>query len=79
MLDLSGMNRDRTVVMEIPVGDGAVKVEPEQITLDVKVVKGKEKTLRNIPVKIRGAKEEMQVEMVSSDRVDLTLFGAPSS
>ncbi|MFD1407207.1 YbbR-like domain-containing protein [Kroppenstedtia eburnea] len=78
VLDLSGMNRDRTVVMEIPVGDGAVKVEPEQITLDVKVVKGKEKTLRNIPVKIRGAKEEMQVEMVSSDRVDLTLFGAPS-
>lgn len=78
VLDLSAMNRDRTVEMEIPVGGGAVKVEPEQITLDVKVVKGKEKTLRNIPVKIRGAKGEMQVEIVGSNRIELTLFGAPS-
>lgn len=78
VLDLSGMNRDRKIMMEIPVGGGAVKVEPEQVRLELKVVKGKEKTLRKIPVKVRGVKEETQVEIVDSDRIDLKLFGAPS-
>ncbi|MFD1428518.1 YbbR domain-containing protein [Kroppenstedtia sanguinis] len=77
VLDLSGMNRNRTIVMEIPVGGDAVQVKPEQITLDVKVVKGKEKTFQNLPVEIRGAKGEAQVEIVSGNQVDLTLFGAP--
>lgn len=78
VLDLSGMSRDRKVMMEIPVGGGAVKVEPEQVSLQIKVAKGKEKTLRKIPVKVKGVKEETQVEIVDSNRIDLKLFGAPS-
>ncbi|PTX58926.1 YbbR domain-containing protein [Melghirimyces profundicolus] len=77
-LNLSEAKDDRTFEMSVPLTGKAVKVNPERVTVRVKIVKGKEKMLEDVPIGTRGLKKGGEAEIAGPDRMDLTLFGAPS-
>ncbi|QKG85539.1 hypothetical protein GXN76_14475 [Kroppenstedtia pulmonis] len=73
-LDLSKSKSDKTYQLPIKAIDEAVKVEPDHVEIKVDIVKGKTKKLKNVPIKVKGEK----AELVSTDTVNITLYGAPS-
>ncbi|OYD06834.1 CdaR family protein [Paludifilum halophilum] len=77
-LDLSKAKSDRTYKLLMPIDDGAVKVEPENVEISVDIVKGEEKELRDVPVQVKGLEQESTAQIASDESIDLTLFGAPS-
>ncbi|GGE23444.1 CdaA regulatory protein CdaR [Marinithermofilum abyssi] len=79
-LDLSDANKDRTYELPLPIRGDAVKVEPESVEIAVDIVKGETKKIDDVPIKINGLEEGEQVGFIqpATQKVDLTLFGAPS-
>ncbi|MFC7441650.1 YbbR-like domain-containing protein [Laceyella putida] len=78
-LDLSKVKRDQTILMPIPVQDGAIKVEPQQVEIYVKMVRAETKMLREIPIEITGLREGAEAEIISPSggKLNITLSGAP--
>ncbi|SFS88588.1 CdaR family protein [Marininema halotolerans] len=77
--DLSKAKGDRTFELPIPLSGDAVKVEPSVTDVTVHIVKGKTKGMKEIPIRIKGTDSEQKVELEKGlDRLDLTLYGAPS-
>ncbi|SMO87868.1 CdaR family protein [Melghirimyces algeriensis] len=77
-LDLSNATSDRTFKLPLSLSGEAVKVTPERVNVQVEIVEGTKKTMKDVPIEIQGKKEGFDVQVVSPDRFDLTLFGAPS-
>lgn len=78
-LDLSGVSKDRTFEVKIPLIEGVNRVEPETVTIDVDVRRAERKVFENIPVKVRGLPDDKQADVVSDKdgTVSVTLEGSP--
>lgn len=77
-VDLSKINRDQTIEVKVPVPDGAIKVNPEVVTINVDVEPETSKTLTNVPIKISGVPNTQGVNLIAPEdgEVNLTIFGA---
>ncbi|PTM53344.1 CdaR family protein [Desmospora activa] len=75
-LDLSKAKNGQPFQMPIPLTSGAVKIEPEQVKIDVDIVKENKKKWTDIPIAIKGLNKNMSATIQGAETVDLTLFGA---
>jgi YbbR domain-containing protein len=75
-LDLSEAKSDRTFEMPIPLAEGAIKVEPERVKIEVDIVKESEKRISDVPIEIKGLKEGEKASIQGEERINLTLLGA---
>lgn len=79
VLDLSNVNSDQVITMEIPLEGGLLKVEPEIAKFDVKITKSKTRTMKSIPIEITGLNEGLTTEIISPvDGATISLEGASS-
>jgi YbbR domain-containing protein len=79
-LDLSKVKRDQTILAPIPVQDGAIKVEPKQVEIYVKMVRAETKTFKEIPIELTGLREGATAEIISpaGGKLNVTLSGSPA-
>lgn len=78
-LDLSGITEDRVIQMPIPIHDDAMKVEPKDIEIYVKMVRAETKALSGVPLQITGIPEGLKARLISpsKEELNITLSGAP--
>jgi YbbR domain-containing protein len=78
-IDLSGVTRDRTFMVPVPIHEDAIKVEPKQVEIYVKMVPAETKTVENIPLRITGlsAGRKATILSPSGGRLNIKLSGAP--
>ncbi|MFA4137246.1 MULTISPECIES: YbbR-like domain-containing protein [Brevibacillus] len=81
-IDLSNITSDRDIELKIPLMDNIVKVEPEYLTVSLKVVPSTTKRLDKIPIRISGLSESMEAKVLSTDgqemsTIDFDVIGAP--
>lgn len=78
-LDLSNVKQDQTIMMPIPVQDEAIKVEPQQVEIYVKMVPAETKMFRDIPIEMTGLREGAEANIISptNGKLNITLSGAP--
>ncbi|MFC4075365.1 CdaR family protein [Salinithrix halophila] len=77
-LDLSKAKNDRTFELPIPLTEGAVKVEPDKAEIKVDIVKSATKTMKDVPVKIKGKDDGSRASIMGETKLDFPLHGAPS-
>lgn len=79
-LDLSNVTKDRVIQMPIPIHDDAMKVEPKDIEIYVKMVRAETKTLSGVPLELTGIREGLKAQVLSPTKgeLNITLSGAPS-
>ncbi|MDM5196946.1 CdaR family protein [Fictibacillus enclensis] len=78
-VDLSKIKKDSMVDVDVPLPDGAESVNPKQVKVNVDVEKDTgTKTLKNVPIEIRGEDSEQPASFVSpSDgKMDVTISGS---
>lgn len=78
-LDLSGVTRDRTFEMKIPLIKGVDRVDPETIELEVEIVSAERDTFEDLSVEVRGLPDGWKADFVNKEDEDVsvTLEGAP--
>ena len=78
-LDLSGVTKDRTFELPVPLVDDRLKVEPKTVEITVTIVKAKTKKLEGVPIRVNGLGEGMEADVVApkSGKIDLVITGAP--
>lgn len=78
-LDLSGVTKDRTFELPIPLVDDRLKVEPKTVEISVTIVKAKTRKLEGVPIRVNGLGEGMQAKVIApeSGKIDLVVTGAP--
>ncbi|WP_223703145.1 CdaR family protein [Sutcliffiella deserti] len=79
-LDLSDITESTTIEVNVPVPDGARRVEPEKVNIRVEVEQEEEKTFTNLPIQYIGLSDSLELEMIDPEDgvMDLTVLGAPS-
>lgn len=79
-LDLSNVTDDRVIQMPIPIHDDAMKVEPQDIEIYVKMVRAETKTLSGVPLQLTGIPEGLKANILSpaKEELNITLSGAPN-
>jgi YbbR domain-containing protein len=77
--DLSDVTKDTTMVMPVPVHNPAIKVEPKEVEIYVKMVPAETKVIKNVPLELTGLNGGMNARILSpSDaKLNITLSGAP--
>lgn len=81
-IDLGNITSDRDIELKIPLMDNIVKVEPEYMTVSLKVVPSTTKRLEKIPIRISGLSEGMEAKVLSTEgqeisTIDFDVIGAP--
>ncbi|MBD1373553.1 hypothetical protein IC620_14455 [Hazenella sp. IB182357] len=79
-LDLSSVTKDKTIQLDIDTQPEAIKVEPQNIEIYVKMVRAEQKNMNDIPLQLTGIGEGLSAEIQKPKRekVDITLSGAPA-
>lgn len=77
-VDLSKIDKDTTLEVDIPVPDGVEKINPEKVTVKIDVEMEVEKTLTEIPIQIVGLGEDLIASFDSPEEgvTDIKVFGA---
>ncbi|NSL53336.1 CdaR family protein [Calidifontibacillus erzurumensis] len=77
-IDLSKIDEDQTIEVKVPVPAGAIKVNPEVLTIRVDVEPEESKTISNVPIKINGVSNTQGVSFITPENghVNLTIYGA---
>lgn len=77
--DLSDITEDTTLVMPVPVHSPAIKVEPKEIKIYVKMIPAETKVIKNVPLEVTGLNGGVNARILSpSDaKLNITLSGAP--
>ena len=80
-LDLKNAKKDLKLSMSVPIREGAIKVEPKDIEIYVKMVSAKEMTLEDVPLTLTGREEKQKVDILSPSggNLNITLSGAPKN
>jgi YbbR domain-containing protein len=80
-LDLRNARKDFKRTVPIPIREGAIKVEPKEIEIYVKMVSAKEKTLEDVPLTVTGQEEKQKIDILSPSggNMNITLSGAPKN
>ncbi|MFV9511790.1 YbbR-like domain-containing protein [Tepidibacillus sp. LV47] len=65
------------VSLKIPVASELYKIEPDQIQLEITIVKSKKKDFENIPIDLNGLGRGLKGKVISSRNTRITLEGAP--
>ncbi|MBA4603376.1 CdaR family protein [Thermoactinomyces mirandus] len=78
-LDLKDARKDMTISVPVPLHNGALRVEPKEIEIYVKIVSAEQKRLDNVPLTVTGRKEKQKVDILSPSggNMNITLSGAP--
>lgn len=79
-LDLSGVTKDRTFELPIPLVFENVKVEPKTVEISVTIVKAETKTLKDVPIRVNGLGDGLKADVLTpaSGKIDLVIVGAPN-
>lgn len=78
-VDLSKLQEDTEIEVNVPTPEGVKKITPEKIKIKIKVEKEEEKTFDNQPINSVGLGEkELEFIDPASDALDISIFGAPS-
>ncbi|MFC0274787.1 YbbR-like domain-containing protein [Metabacillus herbersteinensis] len=78
-VDLSKIQEDTEIEVNVPIPDGVKKITPEKIKIKIKVEKEEEKVFDNQPIKSVGLGEkELEFIDPDSEALDISIFGAPS-
>jgi YbbR domain-containing protein len=79
VIDLSGLDKTTRVKLKLAQIEGVTSVEPQEVEVEVNVVKAVERTFADIPFKVTGLTEGQSYTIVdTSDRVSVTVSGAKS-
>ncbi|MGA8942538.1 MAG: CdaR family protein [Thermoactinomyces sp.] len=80
-LDLKNARKDMTISVPLPLHDGALRVEPKEIEIYVKIVSAEQKSLENVPLTVTGQKEKQKIRILSPSggNMNITLSGAPKN
>ncbi|WP_124726448.1 CdaR family protein [Staphylospora marina] len=78
-LDLTGVTKDRTWTVPVPIHEDAIKVEPQQVEIYVKMVRANTKNVKDIPLRVEGLVAGRRATILSpaSQRFDILISGAP--
>jgi YbbR domain-containing protein len=78
-LDLSGVTKDRTFELPIPLVDERLKVEPKTVKISVTIVKAETKRLKSVPIRVNGLGDGLKADVIApeSGKIDLVVVGAP--
>ncbi|MCM2677899.1 CdaR family protein [Alkalicoccobacillus plakortidis] len=76
-IDLSKIDESTTVELEIPVPEGAERVEPESISVDVTVGEEEERELSSVPLTIMGTSDDKTAVFQTEQPalINVTAFG----
>lgn len=79
--DLTTVKEDTTKEVELSIPEGVKKINPNTVSIDVDVEPEENTLLTNIPIKIIGLSEDLEVSFISPSLgvVDLNVFGSPSN
>lgn len=77
-VDLTGLRKDHTFQLEIPVANGVARTVPQTVTVHVQIEETESKTFENVPLKITGLQSGWQAEIThpAEAQIDLTVMGA---
>ncbi|WP_102349497.1 CdaR family protein [Bacillus sp. Marseille-P3661] len=77
-VNLSTIDGDQTLEVKVPVPEGAIKVNPEVISIKVDVEEEESKVLTNVPIKLSGSSNLDNVSIITplDGLVNLRIFGA---
>lgn len=80
-LNLKDARKDMTISVPVPLHNGALRVEPKQIEIYVKIVSAEQKNLENVPLTVTGLKEKQKADILSPSggNMNITLSGAPKN
>ncbi len=80
-LNLKDARKDMTISVPVPLHNGALRVEPKEIEIYVKIVSAEQKSLENVPLTVTGQKEKQKVDILSPSggNMNITLSGAPKN
>jgi YbbR domain-containing protein len=78
-IDLSHVKEDTKIQGKIVVQGKAVKVEPEEVSIYVKIVPAASKTMEQVPIQITGVSANVKASIIApiSNKLHITLSGAP--
>ncbi|OEG00233.1 hypothetical protein BHF71_05445 [Vulcanibacillus modesticaldus] len=77
-VDLSNLEGNQTVKVNIPLEEKLLKVEPDYIEFEAKVVESITKTIKEVPIEIIGLGRELSARITNpSNGVDIIVEGAP--
>lgn len=76
-LDLSKVEESTTIELDVPVPDGAERVEPKQISVNVTVGEEEERELSGVPLNIMGRSDEMSARLAADQPayINVTAYG----
>ncbi|SFJ74091.1 CdaR family protein [Thermoflavimicrobium dichotomicum] len=79
-LDLSRVKSDQTLHLPVSAKSPAVKVEPKDIEIYVKMVPAETKTIENVPIQLTGIGEGLHAKFDSKTdgKLTVTVSGAPA-
>ncbi|TCS78640.1 CdaR family protein [Tepidibacillus fermentans] len=66
-----------SIQLKIPVASGLYKTEPDQIQLEITIVKSEKKDFKNIGIDLNGLSKGLKGIIISPTTINLTLEGAP--
>ncbi|WP_339060581.1 CdaR family protein [Tepidibacillus marianensis] len=67
------------IQLKIPLASGLYKTEPDQLQLEITIVKSEQKQFTNIPIKVNGLSKGFTAKVISPGHSTLTLEGAPTN
>lgn len=76
-LDLSKIEESTTIELDVPVPDGAERVEPKKISVNVTVGEEEERELSGVPLNIMGRSDEMSARLAADQPayINVTAYG----
>jgi YbbR domain-containing protein len=79
-VDLSEIQKDTSIEVDVPVPEGITKVSPEKIKLEIDVEEQQEKVFSSQKIQEVGLSEGKVFDYIDPDlgAMDLTVYGAPS-
>lgn len=79
-VDLSKIQKDTSIEVDVPVPEGITKVSPEKIKLEIDVEEQQEKVFSSQKIQEVGLSEGKVFDYIDPDSgvMDLTVYGAPS-
>ncbi|MCM3164798.1 YbbR-like domain-containing protein [Metabacillus litoralis] len=79
-VDLSEIQKDTTIEVDVPVPEGITKVSPEKIKIEIDIEEQQEKVFSSQKIQEVGLSEGKVFDYIDPDSgaMDLTVYGAPS-
>jgi YbbR domain-containing protein len=74
VVDLSTINEDKTIELNVPVPPGATKVDPSTVNVVIDVEETSQKTFEEIPIEVIGLEEDREITFIDPEEQMITII-----